>query len=74
MTKIITLFFILLSFCLSAQVNNLDVKALQDEISRCEKAGDNYSNEIKEDNVMLTVPKINNIEQYQQHLKEFILF
>lgn len=30
---------------MSAQVNNLDVKALQDEISRYEKSGDNYSND-----------------------------
>lgn len=45
MNKIITLYFLLLSFCLTAQVNNLDVKALQDEISKYEKAGDNYSND-----------------------------
>ena len=38
MTKIVTLFFILLSFCLTAQVNNLDVKALQDEMSKYEKS------------------------------------
>lgn len=48
MTKIVTLYFILLSFCLNAQVNNLDVKALQDEISKYEKSGNinsiDYSN------------------------------
>ena len=45
MIRVLFSYFFLMSFCLSAQVNNLDVKALQDEISRYEKSGDNYSND-----------------------------
>jgi tetratricopeptide (TPR) repeat protein len=44
MTKIVTLYFILLSFCLNAQVNSNEIKVLQDEISNYEKVG-NTSNE-----------------------------
>jgi len=40
MIKIVTLYILLLSFCLNAQVNNNDIKVLQDEISNYKKVGD----------------------------------
>ena len=40
MIKIVTLYILLLSFCLKAQVNNNDIKVLQDEISTYKNLGD----------------------------------
>ena len=40
MIKIVTLYILLLSFCLKAQVNNNDIKVLQDEISNYKILGD----------------------------------
>jgi CTP:phosphocholine cytidylyltransferase-like protein/thiamine kinase-like enzyme len=42
-------------------------------INYAEIKDNNFTIEIKEDNVRLTVPNINNIAHYQQQLKEFIL-
>jgi CHAT domain-containing protein len=63
MIKIVTLYFIFLSFCLSAQVKDNDINVLQNKISQYERLGDTINKNY--------VISLNNLGAYFQDQKDF---
>lgn len=64
MTRIITLFFLLLSFCSFSQITDIDIKLLQEKILQYEKFGDTLNK-----NYLIS---LNNLGSYYQDKSDFI--